>query len=64
MPAAEVKRLHDAVVAAFNDPETRDAMAKQQNIIRPMSPEASALFFRTEQERYAKLAKKAGVRLE
>jgi tripartite-type tricarboxylate transporter receptor subunit TctC len=64
LPAADVKRLHSAVVAAFNDPETKQAMDKQQNIIHPMSPEASAQFFRTEQERYAKLAKKAGVTLE
>lgn len=64
MPAAEVKKLHDAVVVAFNMPETREAMAKQGNVIHPMSPEASASFFRTEQERYAKLAKKVDVTLE
>jgi len=45
-------------------PETKKAMAKQENIIHPMSPEASAQFFRTEQERYAMLAKKADVKLE
>jgi tripartite-type tricarboxylate transporter receptor subunit TctC len=61
MPPAEVKRLHAAIVAAFNMPETRDAMAKQENIINPMTPEASAQFFKTEQERYAKLVKKANI---
>ena len=64
LPAAEVKRLHAAVVAAFQMPETKEAMAKQENIIHPMSPEASAQYFRSEQERYAKLAKKADVKLE
>jgi len=61
MPPAEVKRLHAAIVAAFNMPETRDAMAKQENIINPMTPEASAQFFKAEQERYAKLVKKANI---
>lgn len=64
LPAAEVKRLHAAVVAAFQTPETKEAMAKQENIIHPMSPEASAQYFRSEQERYARLAKKADVKLE
>jgi len=64
MAPAEVKRLHDAVVAAFATPETREAMAKQENIINPMSPDASARFFRTEQERYARLVKKANITLD
>ena len=54
LPAAEVKRLHDAVVAAFAMPETKEAMAKQENIIAPTTPEAAAQFFRSEQERYAR----------
>jgi tripartite-type tricarboxylate transporter receptor subunit TctC len=64
LPPAEVKRLHAAVVAAFAMPETKEAMAKQENIINPMSPEASLQFFKTEQERYARLVKKAGVTVE
>lgn len=64
LPPAEVKRLHAAVLAAFATPETKDAMAQQQNIIAPMTPEASALFFQTEQERYAKLVKKANIVLD
>jgi tripartite-type tricarboxylate transporter receptor subunit TctC len=61
LPPAEVKRLHDAVVAAFSTPETKEAMAKQENIIDPMTPEASARFFKSEQERYARLVKKANI---
>ena len=61
MPVAEVKRLHAAVVAAFAMPETREAMARQENLINPMTPEASAQFFKAEQERYARVVKAANV---
>ncbi|MFM2404860.1 MAG: hypothetical protein RL223_2740 [Pseudomonadota bacterium] len=64
LPAPEVKRMHGAVLAAFNDPETRDAMARQQNAIHPTSPEAAIAFFRSEQERFARLARKADIKLE
>lgn len=64
LPPAEVKRLHAAVVAAFNTPETREAMARQENIINPMTPEASAQFFKTEQERYARLVRKSNISAE
>jgi len=64
LPPAEVKRLHAAVVAAFAMPETKEAMAKQENIINPMTPEASLAFFRSEQERYARLVKKANITAE
>jgi tripartite-type tricarboxylate transporter receptor subunit TctC len=64
LPAAQVKRLHDAVVAAFNDPEVKAAMAKQDNLIDPTTPEAAARFFKSEQERYARLVKKAGITLD
>jgi len=64
MAPAEVKRLHAAVVAAFAMPETKEAMAKQENIINPMTPEASLQFFKTEQDRYARLVKKANITAE
>jgi tripartite-type tricarboxylate transporter receptor subunit TctC len=64
LPAAEVKRLHDAVVAAFADAEVRAAMAKQENVIAPSTPEAAAQFMRSEQERYARLVKKANISLD
>jgi tripartite-type tricarboxylate transporter receptor subunit TctC len=64
LPPAEVQRLHTAVVNAFAMPEAKEAMAKQENLINPMTPEASAQFFRSEQERYARLAKKANITLE
>jgi tripartite-type tricarboxylate transporter receptor subunit TctC len=64
LPAAEVKRIHDAFVTAFATPEVREAMATQGNIINPTSPEAAAEFFRSETARYANLVKKAGVTLD
>ena len=38
LPPAEVKRLHDAVVAAFAMPEAAQAMARQENVISPVDP--------------------------
>jgi tripartite-type tricarboxylate transporter receptor subunit TctC len=64
LPPAEVKRLHDAVVAAFAMPEAVQAMARQENIIAPSTPEAAVQFFRSEQERYGRLAKKANTTME
>jgi tripartite-type tricarboxylate transporter receptor subunit TctC len=64
LPPAEVKRLHTAILAAFAMPEAREAMARQENVIQPMSPEASVKFFRSEQERYSHLVKKAGVTID
>jgi tripartite-type tricarboxylate transporter receptor subunit TctC len=64
MPAVEVNRLHDAVLTAFATPEVREAMAKQDNIINPTTPDAAARYFKTEQDRYARLVKKANVSLD
>ena len=64
MAAADVKRVHDAVVAAYTSPEVRDAMDKQGNIIKPTSPEAAAAYFRSEAARYAELVRKANVVVE
>lgn len=64
LPPAEVKRIHDAVAAAFGSPEVKEAMVKQGNDIAPTTPEAAAQFFRSEMERYGRLAKKANVQLD
>lgn len=62
LPSAQVKRLHEAVTAAFNDPAVKLAMAKQDNFINPSTPQAAVQFLRSEQERYAKLVLKANVK--
>src|SRR5262245_20021564 len=61
LPAAEVKRIHDAVAAAFNDPEVKEAMAKQGNVINVGPGDKAMPFFRSEMARYAQIVKKAGV---
>lgn len=64
MAPAEVKRLHEAFVAAWTSPEVKKAMAEQENIINPSTPEAAAAIFSREQARYAEVVRKAGVTLE
>ncbi|MCR6474882.1 tripartite tricarboxylate transporter substrate binding protein [Variovorax sp. ZS18.2.2] len=64
MQAADIKRVHDAVVAAFNSAEVREAMDKQGNVIKLTSSEEAASYFRSEAARYAALVKKANVVLE
>jgi tripartite-type tricarboxylate transporter receptor subunit TctC len=64
LPPAEVKRVHDAVVAAFTSAEVCEAMDKQGNIIKPSTPEEAAKYFRSEAAKYAALVKKANVTLE
>lgn len=61
---AQVKRLHDGIVAAWTSPEVKKAMAEQENILRPTTPEAAAALFAREQARYAELVRKAGVTLD
>ncbi len=64
LPASEVRRIHDAIVAAYAMPEVKEAMAKQGNDIRVTSPEEAAAFFRSEIDRYSKLAKKVGMQID
>ena len=64
LPPADVNRIHDAVAAAFADPDVREAMAKQGNTIKVSTPEYAAQFFRTELAKYAKLVKNAGIELQ
>jgi len=61
LPAAEVQRIHAAVVAAFNDPAVKVTMAKQGNVINVSAADQAMPFFRSEMARYAQLVKKAGV---
>lgn len=58
---ANVKKVHDAVVAAFADPAVKEAMAKQGNTIRISTPEQAQAAFRSEMAKYAALVKKVGL---
>ena len=64
LSAAEVRRVHAAVQAAFDDPTVKDAMAKQGNVIAVQPAEQAPAFFRSELAKYAQLVKKAGVELQ
>ena len=64
LPPAQVKRMHDAWTAALASAEVQEAMAKQGNVIKPTTPEAAVAFFKSEQDKYAKLVQKAGVKLD
>jgi tripartite-type tricarboxylate transporter receptor subunit TctC len=64
LPPDQVKRIHAGFLAAMAAPEVKEAMAKQGNDINPGTPEAAAAYFRSEQDKYAKLVKKAGVKLD
>ena len=61
MSAATVKKVHDAIVAAFNDAAVKEAMAKQGNTIRVTSTEQAQAEFATERAKYAALVKKVGL---
>lgn len=59
-PAA-VKRVHEAVVAAFKEPAVMEAMTKQGNIVKISSPADATAVFRSDLQKYAALAKKVGL---
>ena len=61
LPAAEVQRVHAAVVAAFGDAAVKETMAKQGNVINVAPADKAMPFFRSELAKYAALVKKAGV---
>jgi tripartite-type tricarboxylate transporter receptor subunit TctC len=61
MSAATVKKIHDAVSAAFNDAAVKEAMAKHGNTIRITTPEQAQAAFRSELAKYAALVKKVGL---
>ena len=64
LPAAEMKRIHAAIVAAFADPDVKENMAKQGNVINITTPEAAAQYFRSELAKYAKLVKQTGIKID
>ena len=64
LPEAEVRRIHAAFVAALADPDVRENMIKQGNVINPTSPEEAGRFLASEVERYANLIKSRGIKPE
>jgi tripartite-type tricarboxylate transporter receptor subunit TctC len=64
MSAADVKKVHDALEAAFADPAVMETMAKQGNTVNISTTEFAQQYFRSEKDKYAKLVKKAGIELQ
>ena len=64
LSATDMKRVYAAFTAAFASPEVKEAMGKQGNLIAISTPETAATFFKSEVEKYAKLVKKSGVKLD
>jgi tripartite-type tricarboxylate transporter receptor subunit TctC len=64
LAVADVQRIHDAFVAAFEEPEVKEAMARQGNIIGIAPADKAMPFFRSELATYATLVKKAGVEVQ
>ena len=64
LPAAEIAKLRQGLIEAFNTPEVKEAMAKQGNTINISSSEAAAPFFKSELAKYARLVKNAGIELQ
>ncbi|MFM8588918.1 MAG: tripartite tricarboxylate transporter substrate binding protein, partial [Limnohabitans sp.] len=61
MTAGTVKKVHDALVAAFNDAAVKEAMARQGNTIAISTIEQAQRMFRSEMERFAGLVRKVGI---
>ena len=61
MSPATVKKVHDAVIAAFDDSAVKEAMARQGNTIRIGTPEQAQAAFRSELAKYAALVKSVGL---
>jgi tripartite-type tricarboxylate transporter receptor subunit TctC len=61
LPPAQLKRVRDALIAAFDAPEVQEAMAKQGNVVKVGTAEEAQAFFRSEVARFTAIARKAGV---
>ncbi|HWA37398.1 MAG TPA: tripartite tricarboxylate transporter substrate binding protein [Burkholderiales bacterium] len=61
MSPAAVKKVHDAVLAAFDDAAVKETMAKQGNTIRISTTAQAEAAFRSELAKYAALVKKVGL---
>jgi tripartite-type tricarboxylate transporter receptor subunit TctC len=63
-PKAIVARLHEATVKAVNSPDTRQQLTNVGAEPAPNSPEEFGRFVRQEYERYGKLIREAGIKVE
>jgi len=64
LSADQVQRLHEALAAAFNEPEVKAGFAKRDDFLILNTPQAARTFLADEQARYAELVRKTGAMLE
>ncbi|MDY0271268.1 MAG: tripartite tricarboxylate transporter substrate binding protein [Advenella sp.] len=58
MPAETVKKVHDAILASFNNPTIKNTIEKQGNIVKVSTPEEALGKIRSDVQRYTDMAKK------
>jgi len=63
-PAAAIQRLNAETVKALNLPDVRDNLQKQSMAATPTTPEEFAALIKSDGERYRRIIKEAGVRIE
>jgi tripartite-type tricarboxylate transporter receptor subunit TctC len=64
LPAAEVKRIQESILNAWATPEITKAMADQENVLTPMTSDATANFMAREQARFGDIVRRIGVTLD
>jgi tripartite-type tricarboxylate transporter receptor subunit TctC len=63
-PAPVISRLHDTTVKALAKPEVKARFDALGTDVGPMSPDELAAFIRSEIDKWAKMAKAAGIQPE
>lgn len=63
-PVAAIQRLNAETVKALNLPEVRDNLQKQSMMATPTTPEEFAALVKSDGERYRRIIKEAGVKIE
>ncbi len=63
-PRDIVARINAAVNVALNDPQIRQRLTGDGAILKPLSPEDFAAFFRIEYERWGPVIRKYGIKVE
>ena len=63
-PPAIVKKLNGEIVKAIQDPDTKARMARESADPLPSTPEEYGAYLRSELERWTRVIKTAGVKLD
>ena len=63
-PKEVIARLYQTIAKGYTAPETRERLAQDGNEVVVSTPEQFDVFFRAQMEKWAKVIKDAGIRLE